>query len=131
MSTTLSQLRGVPLVPVSALKGKGLEKLIEECFGIYELWNRRVPTGELNRWLEEAISRHPPPLVQGRRLNIKYITQVKTRPPTFNLFASRKNKLPDSYVRYLVGGLRETFDLPGIPIRLRLKSGKNPYADKK
>ena len=96
---------------------------------VYELWNRRLPTGPLNRWLEETIARHPPPMVQGRRMRLRYITQVKARPPTFALFASRPKALPESYIRYLVNGLRNDFDLAGVPIRLLPRGGKNPYAE--
>ncbi len=130
LESTLTQLRGVPLIPISALNRSGLTELLHACFDAYEIWNRRIPTAALNRWLEDTVAAHPPPMVSGRRLNLKYITQVKSRPPTFVLAASRKNKLPESYQRYLVNSLREMFDLPGVPIRMRLKSGKNPYADK-
>jgi GTP-binding protein len=93
-----------------------------------EVWNRRIPTASLNRWLAETQLRHPPPLVDGRRLRLRYLTQVNTRPPSFALFASRPSELPDSYRRYLVNALREAFDLPGTPIRMMLRQGKNPYA---
>lgn len=130
LSATLPQIRGVPLIPVSAIRRTGLSRLMRACFSTYETWNCRVPTAALNRWLEKAIAAHPPPMVKGRRLNIKYITQIKARPPSFILSVSRRGKLPDSYLRYLTNSLREAFDLPGVPIRIRLASGKNPYADK-
>lgn len=127
----LAMVRGVPIVPVSALKKKGFELLMEEVFRIYGLWNQRIPTGQLNRWLEGMLMDHPPPLTKSKRpIRLKYITQIKSRPPSFALFATRKDKLPESYRRYLVHGIREAFDLPAIPIRLTLKGGKNPYEGK-
>jgi GTP-binding protein len=95
----------------------------------YAAWNTRVPTGALNRWFEAAIARHPPPLVEGRRLKLRYITQAKARPPTFVIFGTRSEQLPDGYARYLVNALREDFDLQGVPIRLALRGTKNPYAE--
>ena len=127
LQRSLPQLRGVPVVRLSALTGEGVDRLLPAVFGAFDLWNRRVATGPLNRWLEGAVERHPPPLVRGRRLRLRYITQVKARPPTFAVFTTRPGALPDSYVRYLVNGLREDFDLPGIPIRVSLRKGKNPY----
>ncbi len=121
------QARGVPVVPLSALTGKGVNKLMPAVFGADENWNRRVPTAALNRWLEEVTAHHPPPLVAGRRLKLRYITQVNIRPPSFALFASRPSKLPEAYRRYLVNGLREAFGLEGVPVRLMLRKGKNPY----
>ena len=124
----LPQVKGVPLVPVSALKGKGLDALMKAIFSLSELWNRRLSTSALNRWLSDAIGWHPPPAVSGRRLKLRYMTQPNARPPTFVLFASRPDKLPDAYRRYLINGLREAFDLPGVPIRLNIRKGRNPYA---
>jgi len=124
----LPQIRGVPVIPISATKGEGLKRLMEAAFAAYERWNKRVPTSALNRWLEYARERHPPPAVQGRRLKLRYMTQPNARPPTFVLFSSRPEKLPQAYRRYLVNGLREAFDLPGVPIRLNTRKGKNPYA---
>ena len=98
---------------------------------IYSVWNRRVPTGALNRWLNDVSQRHPPPAVSGRRIRMKYLTQSKTRPPTFFLSCSRPDAVPDAYRRYLLNGLRETFDLGGVPIRLMLRSGDNPYAGRR
>ena len=112
----LSQLKGVPLVAVSGLTGEGLDRLMQAILDAYAVWNKRVPTNALNRWFEEALSAHPPPAVSGRRLKINYITQAKARPPTFILFCTRADAIPDIYIRYLVNGLRETFDMPGTPI---------------
>ena len=128
LEETLPQLDGVALVPVSGLTGLGLEALMKAVFAADEVWNRRVPTPALNRWLAAIQERHPPPLVSGRRLRLRYVTQVNTRPPTFALFASKPGELPESYRRYLVNSLRERFDLPGTPIRLMLRKGDNPYA---
>jgi GTP-binding protein len=127
LSISLPQLDGVALVPVSGLTGYGLEAMMAAVVAADAVWNRRVATADLNRWLAGAQQRHPPPLVVGRRLRLRYITQVNTRPPSFALFASKPSELPDSYRRYLVNALREAFDLPGTPIRLMLRQGKNPY----
>ena len=127
MSISLPQLQGVALVAVSGLTGLGLEAMMKAVFAADEVWNRRVATADLNRWLAHAQERHPPPLVSGRRLRLRYITQVNTRPPTFALFASKPADLPDSYRGYLVNALRRDFDLPGTPIRMMLRKGKNPY----
>ena len=126
---SLPQLQGVRLVPVSGLTGFGLDALMDAVVAADAVWNRRIPTPDLNRWLAVVQARNPPPLVAGRRLRLRYITQANIRPPTFALFASKPSELPDSYRRYLVNGLREAFDLPGTPIRLMLRRGKNPYAD--
>jgi len=98
---------------------------------LYDLWNKRISTGALNRWLEGIIDQHPPPLTGGHRIKLRYITQAKTRPPTFVIFASRPEKLPESYSRYLVNALREDFALPGVPLRIHAKKGDNPYAKKR
>jgi GTP-binding protein len=127
VSVSLPQLQGLPVVPVSGLTGFGLDALMKAVWAAGELWNRRVATADLNRWLVTVQQRHPPPLVAGRRLRLRYITQVNTRPPTFALFASKPGELPDSYRRYLVNALRREFDLPGTPIRMMLRKGKNPY----
>jgi GTP-binding protein len=126
-SISLSQLNGVAIVPVSGLTGRGTDALMTAVFAAGEVWNRRVPTAALNRWLVTTQERHPPPVVEGRRLRLRYITQVNTRPPSFALFASRPGELSDSYRQYLVNALREEFDLPGTPIRMMLRKGKNPY----
>jgi len=124
----LPQVKGVALIPVSALTGRGLDKLMEAILGADELWNRRLPTHALNQWLQAAVDAHPPPAVSGRRIKLRYITQANARPPTFVLFCSRPKALPESYSRYLVNALRESFDMPGVPIRLNLRKGDNPYA---
>ena len=126
----LPQVKGVPIVAVSGLTGQGLDRLMQAVVDIHAVWNRRVPTNALNRWLDEALAAHPPPAVSGRRLKFNYITQPKSRPPTFVLFCTRADAVPDAYMRYLVNGLRERFDLPGVPIRLMLREKKNPYAKK-
>ena len=131
LETSLAQVRGVPVVPVSGLYGRGLDRLIQTVDDIHRLWNTRISTGRLNRWLEPMLEAHPPPMSQGRRLRIRYMTQVRTRPPTFALFASRPVDLPESYLRYLIGGLRADFSLSGIPVRMLLRKGsENPYAPK-
>jgi GTP-binding protein len=126
----LPQLKGAPLISVSAKTGAGLNRLYDAIIKAYTVWNIRVPTARLNRWLDEIVSAHPPPAPGGRRIRLRYMTQAKTRPPTFVIFCSRANELPASYSRYLVNGLRIYFDLPGTPIRLIIKSGENPYAEK-
>jgi GTPase len=126
----LPQLAGLAPVTLSARSGAGVEKLMPAVFAAYEAWNRRVPTPQLNRWLAEAQARNPPPLAAGRRLRLRYATQVNIRPPTFALFASKPGELPESYRRYLVNLLRESFDLPGVPIRMMLRKGRNPYEEK-
>jgi len=127
----LAQVPGVPLVTISALAERGLDKLLNAVLQVYEAWNRRVPTPDLNRWLREATERHAPPASKGRRIKIRYMAQVSTRPPTFVAFASQPKGLPKAYVRYLTKGIRETFDLPGVPIRFVLRKGENPYADRR
>ena len=124
----LPQLAGVPLVTVSAVEGKGLGRMMEAVFDVYELWNKRIGTGELNRWLEYQIERHPPPAPGGRRIKLRYMTQVSARPPSFAVFSTRGSELPEAYKRYLVNGLRADFGLKGIPIRLNVRERKNPYA---
>lgn len=126
----LPQAKGSPLIPVSALKGKGLDKIMPAVAKLHHDWNAKVKTRDLNDWLQDMIARHPPPAVNGRRMKPKYMAQTKSRPPTFVLMCSRAAAMPDAYKRYLIGGLREAFDLPGVPIRLIVKGGKNPYVDK-
>src|SRR5438874_9173581 len=128
LETTLAQLQGVALVPVSGLKGSGLDRLMDAVFAADTVWNRRVPTAALNRWLAMIQEHHPPPVAGARRLRLRYMTQVNTRPPSFALFASKPGELPESYRRYLVNSLRKDFDLPGTPIRMMLRKGDNPYA---
>jgi GTP-binding protein len=129
LESSLAQLRGVPVVTLSALTGAGMDRLLPAVRRAHTVWNTRVPTAGLNRWFEQALARHPPPLVSGRRLKLRYVTQAKARPPTFVAFGTRAEKLPEDYQRYLVNSLRETFGLPGTPIRLRLRGTRNPYAD--
>ncbi len=125
---SLPQIKGIKLVTLSALSGKGVAKALPAVSGVYELWNTRIDTAPLNQWMAEAERRHPPPIVRGRRIRLKYITQAKARPPTFALFTSRPDTLPDSYLRYLENDLRKTFAIPSVPIRILLRKGKNPYA---
>ena len=124
----LPQVKGVPVVAVSGLTGAGLDRLMQAVIDAHAVWNRRVETSALNRWIAAVVAAHPPPAVSGRRIRLDYITQPKSRPPTFVLFTSRTDALPDAYRRYLVNSLRETFDLAGTPIRLALREKKNPYA---
>jgi GTPase len=126
----LPQVKGVPVVAVSGLTGEGVDRLMQAVVDVHGVWNRRVGTSALNRWLAEIVASHPPPAVSGRRVRLDYITQPKSRPPSFVLFTSRADAVPDAYRRYLVNSLRETFDLPGTPIRLTLREKKNPYAKK-
>ncbi|HYC16896.1 MAG TPA: ribosome biogenesis GTPase Der [Pseudolabrys sp.] len=123
----LTQLKGVPLVAVSGLTGEGLDRLIQAVIDAFEIWNKRIPTSALNRWFEHATSAHPPPAVSGRSLRLNYITQAKSRPPSFVVFCTRADAVPDAYKRYLLNSLRETFDLPGTPIRLALREKDNPF----
>jgi len=126
----LPQIRGVALVPVSGLTGEGLDKLMAAAFKAREVWNKRISTGRLNRWLGGVLEQHPPPAVSGRRLKLRYMTQPKARPPHFIAFCSRPDALPESYQRYLLNGLRDAFDFPGTPLRLTLRKGDNPFAEK-
>jgi GTP-binding protein len=127
----LPQVKGVPIVPVSGLTGDGVDRLMQTVVDAHAVWNRRAPTNALNRWLAEALAQHPPPAVSGRRLKLNYITQVKARPPSFIVFCTRADAVPDAYRRYLVNGLREAFNLPGTPIRLTLREKPNPYAGRR
>ena len=129
----LPQLRGAPLVTVSAKTGRGLDRLHAAILRAHDIWNRRVTTAQLNRWLVGMLEQHPPPAPQGKRIKLRYMTQAKTRPPGFVVMCSHPDKMPDSYSRYLVNGLREDFDMPGTPIRLHMRGqgDKNPYKGKK
>ena len=129
----LPQLRGAPLVTVSAKTGRGLDRLHQAVMRAHEVWNRRVTTAQLNRWLAGMVEAHPPPAPGGRRIKLRYMTQTKTRPPGFVVMCSHPDKLPESYSRYLVNGLRLDFDMPGTPIRLHMRSqaDKNPYKNRK
>jgi GTPase len=131
IQTSLAQVRELPALPISAKKERGLDKLMDAVLRMHDLWDTRIATGRLNRWLAGMTQAHPPPLARGRTNRVRYITQIKARPPTFALWCSQPEELPDSYVRYLVNGLREAFDLPGIPVRFLLRKGENPYAGKK
>lgn len=124
----LAQVKGVNVIAISGLAGTGLDRLMSGVVEAHVVWNRRIETSPLNRWLATAIAAHPPPAVAGRRLRLEYLTQPKSRPPSFVLFCTRADAVPDAYRRYLVNGLREAFDLPGTPIRLTLREKKNPYA---
>jgi len=127
----LPQIKGVPVVAISARSGEGLDHLMKSVIEAHDVWNRRVPTAALNRFLAHASETHPPPAIRGRRIRLDYMTQPKARPPTFVLFSSRAAALPDTYRRYLINGLREAFALPGTPIRLTLRGKANPYAGRK
>ncbi len=129
VAEALPLMRDVPVIPLSALTQKRFGPLLDAARDVFRLWNRRIPTAALNRWLSETTAQHPPPLVQGRRVKIRYMTQIKTRPPAFVLFCSRPEGLPEAYLRYLRNGLREAFDLRAVPLRLTLRKGENPYAE--
>lgn len=130
VATSLAQVPGVSLVTISARAETGIEQLMKEIIKTYETWNKRVPTAALNRWLEEALSRHAPPAAAGKRIKIRFVTQPSTRPPTFVAFCQRAEALPKSYMKYLTNSLREAFDLPGVPVRFNLRKGDNPFAKK-
>lgn len=127
----LPQVRGLMAVPISGRLGDGLDKLMQAVVDTHLVWNRRIPTARLNRWLNMATAQHPPPAVSGRRLKLKYMTQVKTRPPGFMISCTRPESLPTSYSRYLVNKMREDFDMPAIPIRVHYRSGDNPFEGRK
>lgn len=129
LQTSLPQVRGIPFVTLSALKGNGLDRLMQAVLDIHKVWNTRISTAALNRWLEFTLSQHPPPLGKTkRRIKLRYMTQAKARPPTFVLSCSLPDDLPESYVRYLVNGLRDDFGMEGVPIRMLFRKPKNPYA---
>ena len=128
LERSLPQTRGIPVVTLSALQGRNTDRLMEAVFDALEVWNRRIPTAQLNRWLDSVTAAHPPPAVSGRRIRMKYATQAKTRPPTIAIFCSKPDDLPGSYLRYLENSLRDEFELPGTPIRINLRKGDNPYA---
>jgi GTP-binding protein len=127
----LPQVKGVPVVAVSGLMGEGIDRLMGAIEQAYSVWNKRVPTASLNRWFEQAVDANPPPAVSGRRLKLNYITQSKARPPSFVLFCSRAEAVPQSYLRYLVNSLREYFEIPGTPVRITLREKANPFAHKR
>jgi GTPase len=126
----LSQLKGVPMIAVSAATGKGLDQMLAAAFEAREAWNKRVPTGILNRWFEAAISANPPPAPGGKRIKLRYMTQARNRPPTFVIFGNRTDELPASYARYLLNGIRRDLDFGAVPVRINFRSSKNPFADK-
>jgi GTPase len=127
LSISLPQVRGIPLITVSGREGRNLDGMMRAALALWETWNKRVSTADMNRWLERALAQHPPPLVAGRPIRIRYATQIKTRPPTFALFVSKPQDLPDSYLRYLANSLRDSFQLDGVPIRTVMRKGRNPY----
>ena len=129
LEDVLPEIRGVQVVKLSAKQGRGIDELMKAVLLAYGRWNSRIPTSKLNRWLEGAIERNSPPAPSGRRIKIRYATQANARPPTFAIFGNQLTKLPDSYLRYLMNGLRESFDLAGTPIRFALRGGKNPYEE--
>ena len=131
LENQLTQVRGIPCIPISAQHGKGLDQVMDAVMQMYANWNRRISTGQLNKWLSFVVENHPAPAVNGRRIRLKYMTQAKTRPPTFAVFASQASQLPESYSRYLINNLRKDFELEGVPIRIFVRGGKNPYDDKK
>ncbi len=125
-----AQVRGVPLLTVSATTGKGLDLLLKVAFETRDAWSRRVSTGQLNRWFERAVEANPPPAPGGRRIKLRYATQIKSRPPSFVIFGTRVDELPESYRRYLINGLRRELDFGAVPIRLTFRASKNPFASK-
>jgi GTP-binding protein len=127
LTASLAQLKGVPVVPLSAATGRGVERLMPAVRQLYALWNRRVPTGELNRWFEAVQARHAPPLVDGRRIKLRYVTMPKARPPTLAVFGTRAEEMPEDWRRYLVNSFREAFGMPGVPIRVNFRGTSNPY----
>ena len=128
MEKSLAQLKDIPYQTISALNGRNINKLLDRCLDTYEMWNKRITTAGLNRWLAKMESQNPAPLISGRQNRLKYITQIKTRPPTFALWVSRPDKLPESHKRFIVNGLRRDYKIPGVPIRLLIRKTKNPYA---
>lgn len=131
LEKSLPQVRGVPVVTLSALNGSNLDKLLNAVFKTFDIWDTRISTAKLNDWLGHMLEAHPPPLASGRRIRLRYMTQIKSRPPTFAIWTSRPDALPESYLRYLTNGLRDDFGLIGIPVRMLLRKGRNPYAEKK
>ena len=127
----LPQARGIRAVPISGQTGRGLDKLMQSIIDTDKVWNKRISTARLNRWLEQQQVQHPPPAVSGRRIKLKYMTQVKARPPAFMISCTRSDALPESYTRYLINGLRADFDMPSVPIRIHYRSPDNPYESKK
>ena len=131
LEISLPQAKGVSVITCSARNGSGIDKLMSAAFDAYAVWNMRIGTADLNRWLGAVTDAHPPPLVSGRRIRIRYMTQIKSRPPTFVMFVSKPEDLPDSYIRYLTNDMRQTFDMPGVPLRFSTRKGKNPFVGEK
>ncbi|MBX9594396.1 MAG: ribosome biogenesis GTPase Der [Roseomonas sp.] len=129
LTFSLAQMKGIMVVPISAANGRGIDRLLPAVREVHDLWNRRIGTGELNRWFEVMKDRHQPPLVEGKRIKLRYATMPKARPPTIAVFGTRAEMLPEDYRRYLVNSFREKFDMPGVPIRLNLRGTDNPYAE--
>ena len=127
LETSLGQVKNIPSVSISALNNRNLGFLMQSVLDIYKVWNKRIPTAKMNRWLAARESQNPPPLYEGRSNRLKYITQINIRPPTFSLWISKPTELPDTYKRYLINALREDFDLQGIPVRLLIRTSKNPF----
>ncbi len=130
LEASFAQVKDVPIVGLSALSGRGAEKLMPAVFKTYDVWNKRIKTPQLNRWLREMETLHPPPLAKGRRIRLRFITQIKIRPPTFVMSVSQPEELGDDYLRFLVNRLRDDFGMPGVPIRFTLRKPKNPFAGK-
>ena len=131
LEDVLPEIRGVPVVTLSALRERGIDRLLEAVLAVVDRWDSRIPTAQVNRWLEAALARNPPPAPSGRRIKIRYATQASSRPPTFALFGNQLQRLPESYTRYLMNGLREDFGLWGVPIRFALRGGRNPFEKKR
>ena len=131
LESSFAQARGIPVVTLSALTGRGSDRIMPTVLDIYDIWSRRIPTSQLNRWLEEITERHLPPVISGRRIRLRYMTQAKSRPPSFFINCSKAAELPESYTRYLINGLRDDFNMPGVPIRIFVRSSENPFAKKK
>ena len=129
LQKSLPQVKGIPIIHLSAFTGQNIDKLMPSAFKILNVWSKRISTGKLNQWLSTMVERHPPPIKSGRRIRIRYITQAKTRPPTFIIFSSKGDELPEAYSRFLVNGIRRDFNLPGVPIRIITRKGNNPYVD--
>jgi GTP-binding protein len=123
----LSQVKGLPVMTVSGYTGRGIDQLIEAAFATREAWSRRVGTGELNRWFERALEANPPPAPGGKRIKLRYLTQARTRPPTFILFGTRVDQLPESYLRYIVNGIRRDLGFGAVPVRMNVRAPKNPF----